>query len=124
VPSGNSAAAAVELLPPRIALTPALSPGERGNFSGHVVRRSSVDSAGAFWNAGGRGRRLQQRLERLRFETGVATTIRPRSFHPLPGGEGWGEGESRRRFAFGCCCDVFQAQREIFGLVVAGTAES
>ncbi len=89
--------------PSRSALTPTLSlrlrcasarqAGERGNFSGVVTMRMSVDAFEPFGQVALATNVYAQpdRVGRRRFG-------RPRSFLPLPGGEGRGEGESQALF--------------------------
>ncbi len=71
----------------RLALTPTLSPGERGNFSGRVEIRS-----GAYAQHAIGGSVPLHRSTGDQIGTRNRSSDRPRSFLPLPGGEGRGEG--------------------------------
>ncbi len=92
----------------RLGFAPALSPGKRGNFSGVAARPARVDAPEHF----GTKSALASKVYALPDRDERRGSGRPRTFLPLPGGEGRGEGESRRPFAFRCCCELFEAQAE------------
>ncbi len=94
----------------RFALTPTLSPEERVDIIARVVGWMGVSNGAPVGSAG-----VPSERESTRFpiETAVASPNWPRSFLPLPGGEGWGEGESRRPLSFACYCDVCEAYAEL-----------